>query len=96
MPFTLDVMPALLSMGGLRQQLAADRLSTIAASLNAAGGDGAGAAGDPDLASALGELGAAGGRSVGTVSLSVGGLGANLGGASDSYLAADYSGMPGG
>jgi len=95
-PFTLDVMPPLLSMGGLRQQLVADRLSAVAAALNVAGGDAGAAAGEPGLAGALGELGVSGARSVGTVSVLVGGLGANLGAAGDAYLAADLAGMPGG
>lgn len=94
MPFTLDVVPPLLSSAGLRQQAAGDRLGAIAAALESAGGDAAGAAGDPGLAAALGELGATGGESVRSMAASVGGLGANLAAASDAYLAADHSSMP--
>lgn len=95
-PFTLEVLPPLLSSTGLRQQMAGDRLGAIAAALEAAGGDAAGAAGEPGLAAALGELGASGGGAVRSMGVAVGGLGTNLGSAADAYLNTDHSAMPGG
>ncbi len=76
--------------------MAGDRLAAIAASVESAGGDAAGAAGDPALAGALGDLGQSGAGSLRTMALSVAGLGANLGAASGAYQMADQSSMPGG
>ncbi len=96
MPFTLNVVPPLLSAAGLRQQMAGRRLNSIAAALEAAGGEASAAAGDPALAGTLGELSSSGAGAIRSAAVSVGAMGTNLGVASDAYLAADLSSMPGG
>ncbi len=95
MPFTLDVQPPLLSMGGVHQQMAADRLAVIAAGLDGAGAGVSGGAGDPGLAATLGGCCGDGAASLRGLSATVGGLATNLEAASRAYTNTDLSVMPG-
>lgn len=94
--FTLEVQPPLLSMAALRQQLAAQRLSTIAAELESAGYGASEAAGEPGLASAISSCSSDGAATVRALNVTVGGLATNLEAASGLYTATDQSAIPGG
>jgi Tfp pilus assembly protein PilV len=93
--FTLDVQPPLLSMAAVRQQLAAQRLTAIAAELESAGSAASAAAGEPGLASAISTCCSDGAATVHAMNITVGGLATNLEGASGLYTT-DQSAMPGG
>ena len=95
MPVTIDVQPPLLSNGGARQQLAAERVAQIASSLSVAGQGAAAAAGEPGLVGALGSVSGEGASSLQGLSVTVGGLAANLETASQAYATADTSSMAG-
>jgi len=92
--FTLDVQPPLLSMAAMRQQLAAQRLSAIAAEIESVGIAASGAAGEPGLSSAITGCASDGAATVRAMNVTVGGLATNLEGAAGLYTSTDLSAMP--
>ncbi len=90
----IEVQPEGLSAAGGEQAALAGRLLELASRLEAAGGAGAGAAGDPAAAQAIELGGASWAASLAMLADSVGGLAANLGSAASAYTSTDQAAMP--